>query len=187
MIQTLTDKLKNELSPKRLAHSIGVSQTATRLAKLYGADVQKAEIAGLMHDCAREMPKNILLKIIQSSGIVVDDVELCQPALLHARAGAVVVKRDYAIDDQEICQAISCHTVGGPQMTLLDKVIFLADCIEPGRKYPGVDKLRQSAKENLDKALLAAYDHTIGYLIAGQGLIHPAAVAGRNALLMKML
>ncbi|MBP2649644.1 MAG: putative superfamily hydrolase [Firmicutes bacterium] len=183
MLKNIQDKLARELSPKRLNHSIGVSQTAAGLAVIYGADHEKAGLAGLLHDCAREMPNNILLKIVETSAIVIDGVEKIQPELLHAPVGAYIARRDYGIDDQEICQAIASHTVGGPQMKLLDQIIFLADFIEPGRDFPGVEKLRKLAQVDLKKALLAAYDQTILYLVAKEGLIHNQAIEGRNLLL----
>ena len=185
MVDEIYAKLEKSLSAKRLKHSVGVSETAVALAEHYGADIEKARLAGLLHDCAREMTSNILLKIAEVSGIVLNNIEKCQIALLHAPVGAIVASRDYGIDDEEICQAISRHTVGGPELELLDKIIFLADFIEPGRDFPGVDKMRVLAWTYLSDAVLAAYDNTILYLISNHGLIHPAAVNGRNALLMQ--
>jgi predicted HD superfamily hydrolase involved in NAD metabolism len=105
---------------------------------------------------------------------------------LHAPVGAVIAHRDYGVDDPEVLAAIRWHTTGGPEMSLLDEIVFLADYIEPGRTFPGVDRLRALAAASLPEALLAAYDQTLGYLIAGGGLIHPATMEGRNALLMKL-
>ncbi|MBP2653304.1 MAG: putative superfamily hydrolase [Firmicutes bacterium] len=185
MMNGIYAKLGKSLSAKRLKHSVGVSETAVALAGCYGADIEKARLAGLLHDCAREMTSNILLKIAENSGIVLNDIEKCQPVLLHAPVGAIVARRDYGIEDDGICQAISRHTVGGIEMELLDKIIFLADFIEPGRDFPGVGKLRDLAWSDLSDAVLAAYDNTILYLISNQGLIHQDALNGRNALLMQ--
>jgi predicted HD superfamily hydrolase involved in NAD metabolism len=132
------------------------------------------------------MPNNLLLKAAAESGIVVLGVEQKEPVLLHAPVGAVIARRDYGVDDPEVLAAIRWHTTGGPDMSLLDEIVFLADYIEPGRSFPGVEKLRALAAASFPEALLAAYDQTLGYLLAEGGLIHPATVEGRNALLMKM-
>ncbi|MDT8902233.1 bis(5'-nucleosyl)-tetraphosphatase (symmetrical) YqeK [Anaeroselena agilis] len=186
----MTDKmfaqLTKVLSPKRLEHSRGVSETAAVLAAKYGADVGKARLAGLLHDCARGMPSNILLQVAAASGIVVNDVEKREPMLLHAPVGAMIASRDFGVDDPEVLAAIRWHTTGGPSMALLDEIVFLADYIEPARSFPGVDRLRELAGEDLPVALLAAYDQTLSHLLAERRLIHPATVEGRNALLMKI-
>lgn len=183
----IVKKLSLELSPKRFKHSLGVSQTAIEMAKVFGTDVNKARLAGILHDCARNMTSNNLLQIVEAFDIVVDDVDLCEPVLLHAPVGAQLAQTEYGIDDAEICRAIALHTVGGPNMTVLDKIIYLADFIEPGRNFPGVEKLRLLAKKNLDQAILAGFNHTIEYIIAGNGLIHPATVKARNSLLEQQL
>ncbi len=184
--EDILDRLAKQLSPKRLEHSRGVSHTAAELAARYGADVAKAELAGLLHDCARGMPNNLLLQAAAASGIVVNSVEQREPVLLHAPLGAVIAGRDYGVDDPEVLSAIRWHTTGGPVMALLDEIVFLADYIEPGRSFPGVDRLRELAAASLPEALLAAYDQTLRYLLSEGGLIHPATVEGRNALLVKI-
>lgn len=186
MAEGMLVKLQKNLSPKRLKHSVGVSETAVELALLYGADPVKARVAGLLHDCARNMPNNILLQKAEAAGILVNDVERSQPVLLHAPVGAIVAKQEYGVDDPQILSAIRWHTTGGPDLALLDHVVFLADYIEPGRSFPGVDKLRALARQNLSEALLAAYDATIGFVVGGRGLLHLASIQGRNALLTKM-
>lgn len=186
MTDGLLDKLKKQLPPKRLAHCLGVRDTAAALAEKYGADVAKARLAGLLHDCARGMSNNLLLQVAAASGIVVNGVEQREPMLLHAPVGAVIARRDYGVDDPEVLSAIRWHTTGGPTMSLLDEIVFLADYIEPGRSFPGVERLRKLAAVRLPEALLAAYGQTLSYLLAEGGLIHPATIDGRNALLMKM-
>jgi predicted HD superfamily hydrolase involved in NAD metabolism len=185
MTEEILGRLARHLSPKRLEHSRGVSRTAAELAARCGADVAKARLAGLLHDCARGIPNNILLQTAAASGIVVNGVEQREPVLLHAPVGAVLARRDYGVEDPEVLSAIRWHTTGGPAMSLLDEIVFLADFIEPGRSFPGVERLRELAAASLPEALLAAYDQTLRYLLAGGGLIHPATVEGRNALLMK--
>lgn len=185
MMEEIHKKLAKTLSPKRWKHSVGVSNTAVRLAKLYGGDPDKALLAGIIHDCAREMPNNILLQTAEAFDIVVTDVDKREPVLLHAPVGALIACRDYGIEDPEVLHAITWHTTGGPVMSLLDNIVFLADFIEPGRSYAGVERLRALADRSLRDALLAAYDQTLQHVMAKGGLIHPATVAGRNALLLK--
>lgn len=184
--EVIEKTLAQRLSAKRYKHSMGVSKTAVSLAERFGGDVNKARIAGILHDCAREVPRNILLQRAEAFGIVVGEVEQQEPVLLHAPVGAELARREYGIKDADICRAIVWHTVGGPEMTLLDIIIYLADFIEPGRSFPGVDKLRLLAEKDLDAALLAAYDQTLQYIVEKGGLIHPATVAGRNSLLIKL-
>lgn len=178
--------LAKELPPRRLQHSLAVSETAAALAARYGADVERARLAGLLHDCARAMPSNILLQTAKASDIVVNDVEKREPVLLHAPVGAFVARREYGVEDEAVLAAIRWHTTGGPAMTLLDEIVFLADYIEPGRNFPGVERIRQLAAACLPTALLAAYDQTLSHLLALGRIIHPATVEGRNALILKM-
>jgi predicted HD superfamily hydrolase involved in NAD metabolism len=179
----LEKKLQQALSTKRFCHSVGVQQTARELATRFGADTHKAGVAGLLHDCAREMTSDHLLKRAGEFGIVVGSLERSSPVILHAAISAYIASLEYGILDEEIKQAIALHTTGGPNMSLLDKIIFLADYIEPHRDFPGVDKLRKLALEDLDQAVLAAFDQTIGHLINKRMVIHLATIEGRNALL----
>ncbi|VBB07886.1 Hypothetical protein LUCI_3151 [Lucifera butyrica] len=180
----MVDKLSRILSPSRFRHSLGVSRSAVELAERFGADINKARVAGILHDCARELPGETLLQMAEKFGIVVNDVESHSPSLLHAPVGARLAQEQYGIHDIAILQAITLHTVGGPVMTVLDQIVYLADFIEPGRVFPGVDQLRLLAGKNLREAVLAGYDQTLNYLVARRGLIHPATVEGRNALLV---
>lgn len=179
------DKLSQTLSAKRFGHSLGVSKTAAELAARFAEDVAKAKLAGLLHDCARAIPSNNLLQMAEVFAIVVNDVERCQPVLLHAPLGACLAQKEYGIDDPHILKAIALHTTGGRDLSNLDKIIYLADFIEPSRDFPGIDKLRSLASENLDAAMLAAYDKSLHYVIEQGALIHPATVEGRNYLLLQ--
>ena len=175
--------LAQELSPKRFNHSLGVSIMAEALAVEFGEDPDKARIAGLLHDCARGFSNNSLLQQAEKFAIVVDNVQKKQPVLLHAPIGAKIAELKYGIQDREMLSAIECHTTGKAGMTLLDKIIYLADVIEPGRYFSGVDKLRSLAKQNLSNALLGAYDLSIKFVIDKGRLLHPDTVEGRNSLL----
>jgi len=181
----LTSELEKRLSPRRFQHSLGVSTTAEFLAESFGCDKEKAKLAGLLHDIAREVPKNELLQRSQAFGIVVDDIEQAEVILLHGPLAAEMVQAEFGIDDAEVLQAIILHTTGGLAMTKLDKIIYLADVIEPGRNFTGLDNIRQIAQNDLDKALLMALDQSIGYIVQRCGLIHPATIAARNEILLK--
>ncbi len=185
MYQKIQKKLAAKLSRKRYEHSLRVSETAATLAERFGVDINQARLAGLLHDNARDLPNNILLQMAQAFGIVLNDVERFEPVLLHAPLGAKIAQAEYGVGDTTILHAISLHTTGGPYMTLLDKIIYVADAIEPGRSYPGVDEIRLAAQKDLDTVLLATYDHSLRYLLICQGLIHPATIEGRNALIIE--
>ena len=178
--------LAAELRPARFRHSRDVSRTAIRLSERWGADIEQARIAGILHDCARSLKGDALLSAVKEEGLLPSEIELMQPALLHAPLGAVWAQKRFGVDDPAILQAIRRHTTGAMNMTLLDKIIYLADYIEPGRNFPGVEKIRELAAVGLDEALLEAYNRTIAYIVAGDGLLHPDTVAGRNSLLMEM-
>ena len=178
--------LTKELRPARFRHSRDVSRTAVRLAERWGADVEKARMAGILHDCARNLKGDALLASAAKQGLTLSSIEILQPALIHAALGAALAEQRFGVTDPEVLQAIRRHTTGAENMTKLDKVIYLADCIEPGRKFPGVQQLREAAEKDLDAAVLLAFDYSISFVLAGGGLLHPDTVAGRNSLLMEM-
>ena len=183
--QQLRQTLRQRLSTRRFEHSLSVSETAGQLAARHGADIEKARIAGLLHDCARDMPRNTLLHTAEAFGIVMGSIERKELALLHAPIGARLAKSVYGVTDPEIIAAIASHTVGGPNLGLLSVIIYLADYIEPNRSFPGVDTLRSLAQTSLPAAMLEAYDHSIQYIISRGGMIHSATVEGRNELLLQ--
>lgn len=178
--------LASKLSRKRLAHSLGVCQTAEHLARKFGVDITKARIAGLLHDCGRAIPNASLLEFAERIKITIDEVSKQEPVLLHAPIGAYIAYAEYGIRDEEILQSIDHHTVGAKNMTCLDKIIYIADMIEPLRSYQGVDIIRNQAELNIDAALLSAYDQSIQLVILRKGLLHPATMDGRNQLLLTL-
>lgn len=176
--------LQQKLTPKRYAHSLGVSKTAGVLASRFKGAESKARLAGLLHDCARELPEKELLQAALQMDREITLLERHVPVLLHAPLGAVVAQKQYQVNDAAVCRAIGLHTTGGPGMTLLDKILYLADIIEPGRDFPGVEDLRKMAEYDLDKALLAAFDRSIVYMIKKSGAIHPDTIIARNEILL---
>lgn len=177
--------LAQKLSPARYRHSQGVASYAAELALKYRAEIGKARLAGLLHDYARDLPDEEILALAEKAGLITCEVERSSPVLLHGPVGAYLIKRELGLDDKDILQAISRHTVGSADMTLLDKIIYLADALEPGRHYPGVEFLRSLAEEDLNKALLKSLESSITYVLKKGQLLHPATVEARNYLLLK--
>ena len=178
--------LAERLKESRYLHSVGVADTAVFLAKRFGVDEHKARIAGLLHDCAREFSNEDLQAEADKRKIAYTAVEKNMPLLLHAYIGARRIAELYEVNDSEIAQAVYRHTVGGKNMTKLDKIIYFADMIEPNRDYPGVEHLRQLAKNaTLDQALLAGLSQSIMFIVKRGGLIHPNTVIARNEILLK--
>lgn len=167
-ILQMEEKLKNVLSEKRFRHSIGVMETAVKMAEHFGCDAEKARLAGLMHDCAKEFDKDEMLKICDERGIEIDDEKRVQKGLLHADLGAEMLK-EYGILDKEIYNAVKCHTMGRCDMTMLDKILYLADFIEPTRQeFEGLSKLRELCFCDLDEAMLFAVNLSISF-VTGKG------------------
>ena len=135
--------LKNKLKPARYEHTLGVSDTARHLAEIHGYDSVKAALAGLLHDCAKYMSDDKKIALCREYGISISDAEYKNPSLLHAKCGAILAEHEYQIIDFNILHAIRVHTTGVPDMSLLDKIIFIADYIEPNRdKAPHLKELR---------------------------------------------
>lgn len=182
----IKEYLKKTLSIKRYEHSLGTADEAKKLAKRYGADEYKAYLAGLVHDCAKEIDVASAAKMLKEKyGTDIDQVMLHMPGLLHGPLGACIAKECFEIDDAEVLTAIKYHTTGAANMTLLQKIIYIADYIEPGRDYKGVDKLRDTAYHDIDKAILEGINYTICKLIKNKQPIHLDTVSCRNTILME--
>lgn len=187
-IEKMRQLLEQSLAPKRFKHSVAVYETALELAKahkLTKEETAKVAISALLHDCGREVPTKESLAKMQELGLAVDEVEANQPILLHAKLGVYIAKEKYGVSDEEILDGISYHTTGKANMSVLAMLVFLADMIEPGRDFPGVDELRKLARKDLEAAMLLAYSNTTQYLIKGNLLIHPHCIEGYNQLLLK--
>lgn len=178
--------LKDNLSSKRYIHSVNVADTAAKLAEHYGCDAGKAKLAGLVHDCARELPLDQLKNCLALEGIEADSLTMEIKELLHGPAAVHICRKVFDIKDEEILNAVRYHTTGRENMSLLEKIIYLSDFIEPSRCFSGVEKLRGLAFTNLDAALLAAFDMSIQYIISKNGLIHIDTVQSRNYILKEL-
>ncbi|MCU9613948.1 bis(5'-nucleosyl)-tetraphosphatase (symmetrical) YqeK [Caldibacillus lycopersici] len=176
--------LKKHLPEKRYIHTLGVLETALDLARVYGCDEKKTELAAIFHDYAKYRPEEEMRNIIIQEHFP-EDLLHYHSELWHAPAGAYLVKKELGIDDKDIFQAIYYHTTGRPGMTLIEKIIFIADYIEPGRQFPGVDEVRALAKKNLDDAILQASRNTIAFLMKKNAPIYPDTFHTYNHFLMK--
>ena len=184
--EAMKEELAQRLQKKRYEHSLGVADTAAMLAGRFGVDVEKARIAGLLHDCAREYRTADLPAEAARRSIAYGEVERAMPLLLHAYVGARRAEELYGVTDAEIQQEIWRHTVGGERMTKLDKIIYFADMIEPQRDYPEVEELRAlSRTASLDAMVLEGLSQSIAFVLQSGRLIHPATVAARNEILLR--
>ena len=169
------------LKYKRIPHVLGTEQEAIRLAERYGGDVEKARVAALLHDCTKKLDMEEQLALCRHYGIELDELEQKALKLLHAKTGAAIARDVFGVDE-EIYHAIWWHTTGHANMTLLEKIIYLADYIEPSRDFPGVDKLRKVCYEDLDKGLLLGLDMSIQEMTEMGNPVHRATVEARDAL-----
>jgi len=172
--------LRDKLTGSRYDHVRAVCTCAGELADLYGIDRENAELAGLLHDYARDMHPDDLLRIGRARKLVTCNVEEQVPVLLHGPVGAVLIKEELGINDIQVLDAVALHTLAGPGMGRLAQVIYIADLIAVGRDFPAVSHLRNLARENLDKALLECIASTICYCLERRQLIHPQTIEAWN-------
>ncbi|NLV16007.1 MAG: HD domain-containing protein [Syntrophomonadaceae bacterium] len=175
--------IRDRLSPSRYQHSMQVARMARQLARQFNENENQAYLAGILHDYAKGISGGELLNLAEAYGLIEDEVERLAPDLLHARIGAELLARDWGVEDKELLQAISNHTLGRVGMAPLEKILFLADMIEPGRDFPGIDRLRCIADRDLDRGMVLATEFTLQYCMGTGRLIHPRTVLVRNNLL----
>lgn len=157
--------LEKELDAKRYEHTLGVQYTAAALAMAHGASVKDAQLAGLLHDCAKAVPDDKKISLCEKYGLPIRDVERSNPGLLHAKLGSYLAEHDYGVTDPDILGAIEWHTTGKPNMSLLEKIVFVADYIEPSRKpLTNLDEIRHLAFKDIDKAIIQILEDTLLYL-----------------------
>lgn len=163
--QKLRKEMEKQLKPDRFDHTLGVAYTAASMAIVHGADIQKALIAGMLHDCAKCMDHEDQIKICEKNKIEITDVERRNHSLLHAKVGMYLAKTKYEIDDPEILGAIRWHTTGKENMSLLERIVYIADFIEPNRKQlEDMAVIRKEAFTDIDKCMAHILYNSIRYL-----------------------
>lgn len=168
-IMKIRKAMEKKLDPKRYEHTLGVAYTASSLAMRYGEDINNALLAGMLHDCAKCMSNEKKIAVCEKYNISISDAEKKNPFLLHAKVGSFLAMQKYGVTDKDVINAILNHTTGRPGMSRLEKIVWLADYIEPGRKQaPNLAAVRKMAFEDLDKALLMALEDTLEYLHKGK-------------------
>ena len=179
----IKQRLRQLLTEKRYVHTISTQKEAIKLAKRYGVNPEKASLAALLHDCAKNVDPENMITILERQYVPVDDIERHNPAILHGKVGKIMARYKFNVTDDAILDAIECHTTGKEDMTMLEKIIFLADVIEETRDYSGVEEVREMAYEDIDKALVMSLNRTILQVLRRGTLLHPNTVKARNYLI----
>lgn len=180
----ITEYLEKNLNERRLKHTYSVVDESVKLAEHYGENVEKARIAALFHDMFRSTPVSVLNMYIRQLGLpkrIMDN-----PNLSHGKIAAVIMKRDYGIEDEDILNAVSFHTTGRAGMSKLEKIIFLADAIEPGRNYPTVEETRALAYIDIDRACISSLERTVEYIRSIGEYLDPDTINAINDLKEKL-
>ncbi|MCR5754725.1 MAG: bis(5'-nucleosyl)-tetraphosphatase (symmetrical) YqeK [Acetatifactor sp.] len=173
-IGKIRKSLKKTMDSKRYEHTLGVEYTAAALAMCHGGSITEAQLAGLLHDCAKCITNEKKISLCEKYKIEISEVERRNPFLLHSKLGAFLAEKKYHVQNQDIINAIRNHTTGRPEMSLLEKIVFIADYIEPGRKQaPNLETIRKIAFEDIDSALVLILKDTLTYLKNGQGELDP--------------
>ena len=178
--------LKSKLTPERYTHVLCVRELALDLAKRYGADLRKVNLAVLLHDCAKWMRTSEQYEAAANHEIQLDKIERHNPSLLHALIGAEFAVSHFDVDNPEILNAIRVHTTGSGKMTLIDKILYVADFAEPKRNHAEAHSVRELAYHDLDKAVFETSRYKIEYLLAKGVLIHPHTIDAYNSALQEI-
>ncbi len=180
--QQIMDAVKQEMPERRWNHTLGVMKSAIELANCFGANAQQAELAAIVHDVAKYWQTAKMEQVIREQNLNRSVLEY-NKELWHAPVGAWYAKQYFAIENEDVLNAVNYHTSGRAAMSLLEKVVWVADYIEPGRQFPGVDYARQLAASNLDEALLFGLQRTISFLQANNSAVFPDTIAASHFLL----
>lgn len=184
-LAALKGELRRRLSQESYEHSVSVQETAERLADAHGVNMNFASAAGLLHDYAKEVSGGDLIRLAGELGVAVTWVDKKNPYLLHAPVGARLVTAELRIDERPVLDAIARHTYGAVNMTDLDRVVYLADAVEPGRKWAAVEEIRSLAERNLRKAFALAYQHQLQFIVSKRAYIHPVSLDVWNQLILE--
>ncbi len=182
-VDEIKEFVRRRINEKRFTHSVNTANEAVSLARKYGADVDKAYIAGLLHDVAKGLSPVMLKIIAEKYCLEVDEYEQNNPELMHGKVGAAIVASELGITDEEILSAIKWHTTGHKNMTLLEKIIYIADIIEPGRNYTQTEALRHLAYEDINEAMKTGLMHVMGYVKSQGFSLHPNSIEAYEHLI----
>ena len=188
LIEQIKKDLKDILSEKRYTHSVGVMEMAAKLAEIYGADVETAKLAGILHDIAKEMSSEEKLKYVKENNIIINEVERINTPILHGKIGADIAKKKYGINEQAQ-RAIEYHTTTNPNMDLISKIVYVSDKIELNRKSEDYDIKyeRELALKDIDKTIIYIIDSNIKSLLNKGKLIEAEMIETRNKLLIAQI
>ncbi len=179
--------LEGRLTKNRFIHSLNVAESAKELAVIYGCDPEKAYTVGLIHDCCKDMPSGLQLSYMIENGLELSAFEIDVPKLYHAMCGMVYANKEFGVVDPDMLNAIRYHTTGRSGMSVLEKVVFIADFISAERDYDGVEIMREKAKRSLEEAIVEGLGFTIKDLIERERIIHPDTVAAYNDAMFSIM
>jgi predicted HD superfamily hydrolase involved in NAD metabolism len=185
MIEKIEREVESFLSEDRYSHTVGVVKEALKLCDIHGEDFEKAKLASLLHDIGKSKKIDELLKVRDSSDIILKENLEKASALYHSVAGKKIASERYGIEDGDILNAIRYHTTGRPNMSRLEKIVYIADYTEPGRSFEGVEELRAISYRSLDDAMVFALENTIGHVISKGLILHEDTVRARNYLIAR--
>lgn len=184
-IEVMRGEVKEKLTPKRYLHCIRVEDTAVKMAGIYGENIEKARIAGLLHDITKDKKGDLQLQMCEKFGIILTDVEKNTPSILHAISGAYYIKFYFKIEDMDIINAVRYHSTARQGMTTLEKIIYLSDIIEPSRNFNGLEKVRSIAFSDIDEAMIEALKLSINEIIGKRSLLQIDTVMCYNELIKR--
>ena len=183
----LKEIVKSKMSLKRFTHTLGVVEMSEKLAKIYNADIEKCKVAALLHDICKEMDMEYIKNICKNNFMnELSEEDLENNEILHGFAGAYYVKNELGVNDKEILNAIKYHTIGAKNMTLVEKIVYIADAIEYGRNYPSVVEIREETFKNLDKGILMEIEHKEKYLESIGKKSHPNTYKFKKEILKEL-
>ena len=181
--EAIISEIGKVLKQSRLEHTLGVEEQAVRMAGIFGADRGKASEAALLHDYAKYIDDGEMLRLAEKYGIETDEVYRDSPNLMHGPVAAKLVEEIFGVSDRDVLNAITYHTVGRAGMSLLEKIIYVADMTEKNRDFPGVDELRRAAVEDIDEAMLLCLEQTISYTLKRRKKIHINSIQTYNSII----
>lgn len=187
MVEIIKQDLINKLSKDRYEHTLRVVDMCVRLAEKYGADLEKTKMAALLHDSAKLSSNEEQVKMADSLNLLSEDIYYYNKEIVHPILGAKLAEDKYAIDDEDILNAIKYHTTGRENMSLLEKIIFIGDYIEPERKFDGIEEIRELAFKDLDASILLALNTSLKFLLENDRLISPNTLKSRNYLMIEKI